>query len=49
MKGIRVKSVRTKVIWCQVGKGQIEGSEEDRCSVCKMDKRCSSIFWRVEE
>ena len=39
-KDLRVNAGKTKVMWCQVSKGQVENSGEHTCGVCR--KRVSS-------
>ena len=35
MKGLRVNSGKTNVMWYHISKGQIEDSGEHPCSVCR--------------
>ena len=44
MKGFRVNAGKTKVMWCQVSKGQIEDSGEHPNSVCRKGVGCKSIM-----
>ena len=43
-KGLRVNAGKTKIVWCQVSKGQTEDSGEHPCGVCRKGVSDNSIL-----
>ena len=43
-KGVRVNAEKTKVMWCQVSKGQVEDSGKHPCGVCRKGVGNNSIL-----
>ena len=41
---MRVNAGKTKVVWCQVSKGQVEDSGEHPCGVCRKGVGNNSIL-----
>ena len=58
-KSLRVNAGKTKVMWCQVSKGQVEDSGEHPCGICRkgvsnsilcvewVHERCSGISGKL--
>ena len=43
-KEMRVNAEKTKVMWCQVSKGQVEDSGKHPCGVCRKGVDNNSIL-----